>query len=226
MGAKTAEFALPLPGRRAGLALSKAGWGQAQNHSQRSTARLNQCRAAGMTDLQQGKATIRSWGVPTEPANDKKRRNLHKCNLGISCSVDVDQATPPKAFPQNRTQKRTTSPNGKEEQPWGVHIEPANDRKTNAILGLLVLWVLTGQPHQKHLRTAGGISKPHADQCLRTKSRANDFPAVPRAAATAGSSRPAAPLVHQGRYMALPSASPESASAGPLRSPSASAEWG
>ena len=71
---------LPSPdGRRAGLALSKAGWGQAQNHSQRSTARLNQCRPAGMTDLQQGKATIRSWGLHTEPANDTNRRNLQKC---------------------------------------------------------------------------------------------------------------------------------------------------
>ena len=55
------------------------------------------------------------------------------------------------------------------------------------------------------------------DQCLRTKSRADNFPAVPRAAATAGSSRPAAPLVHQGRYMALPSASPVLASAGTCR---------
>ena len=103
---------LPSPdGRRAGLALSKAGWGQAQNHSQRSTARLNQCRPAGMTDLQQGKATIRSWGLHTEPANDTNRRNLQKCYLGISWLSGCDQGSPtktmcgPRGEFQNRTQR-------------------------------------------------------------------------------------------------------------------------
>ena len=108
MIAKTSEFALPLPGRRA---LSKAGWGQAQNHSQRSTARLNQCRPAGMTDPQQGKATIRSWGLHTEPANDTNRRNLQKCYLGISWFSGCDQGSPtktmcgPRGEFQNRTQR-------------------------------------------------------------------------------------------------------------------------
>ena len=157
MGAKTSEFALPLPGRRAGLALSKAGWGQAQNHSQRSTARLNQCRPAGMTDLQQGKATIRSWGLHTEPANDTNRRNLQKCYLGISWFSGCDQGSP-----------------------------------IESICG----------PRGEFLKTACN------DQCLRTKSRANNFPAVPGPLATAGSSQPEALQGRQGCCTELPSALP------------------
>ena len=45
-----------------------------------------------------------------EPANDRKRCNLHKCNLGIIGSVDVDQGSPTKSICGPRGEFKSHTP--------------------------------------------------------------------------------------------------------------------
>ena len=164
-----------------------------------------------------------------------RKHNLRKRNVGISWFCGYDQGSPPtdnisvglgkihqsKAHTHTKTnctsQRMSAS---RSERP------PRMARKGNhRFMGLHTVSVhVCQQCGQKHVQAAGEFQnhtrRPTAR--LRTKSRANDFPAVPPA--TAGSSRPEALQGHAERHPA--SALPVSAAAAPLRSPSASAECG
>ena len=96
----------------------------------------------------------------------------------------------------------------------GVHTEPANDtnRRNLQKCYLGISWFSgcdQGSPIESICGPRGEFLKTACnDQCLRTKSRANDFPAVPGALATAGSSQPEALQGRQGCCTELPSALP------------------
>ena len=137
MGEKTSEFAFRGDGKRAGLALCKNRLG-AGTHSQRSTARLNQSRPAGMTDLPewQAKATIPSWRAPYRGCQRQQSAQMQSWDFQVPWMLI--RAAPLKAFAGRggNSSKPHTEANDLPEwqgratiRSWGVHIESANDRK-------------------------------------------------------------------------------------------------
>ena len=143
-----------------------------------------------------------------------RKRNLRKRNVGISWFCGCDHGSLPTdnisvglgKIHQSKAHTQRPTARLKECQPAEANDLP--EWQGSATIDCLhtVSVHVCQQCGQKHFQAAGEFQnhtrRPTAR--LRTKSRANDFPAVPPA--TAGSSRPEAPLGPVRLH--LPSASP------------------